>query len=213
MYDVAEILEEPGFLMVRAPGSSTWPSPGDTLFSIDPYLFDPVTTPIEILSCGYQRVTYLNGKLGCLFSEKSDIDALEQARVDLKDVDTPQAGESFDDWRARAAQNLSDPLATYLYSLGDGPLFEPEVLIYVGVVAPKCLPRRLGAVLYDCTALVRWDIGRLGAERRISEFLGSLGVRVGRIGMLDTVFWIGNGAPRLINTISDDDLVQVHAHR
>jgi len=198
-YDVAEILERLGFLMVREPGAPTWPAIGDPLFDVDPHLFETPTTPIEILSCGYQWTVFCSDTLGCLLSNPAEVAAVERATEALEHVDTAKDGESFDAWKARTAPQLPAALARFMYSFGDTPPWEPDTKIYDDVVWPPELTPRVAVVDYHCDGLVRWDMSRAEGERRIVEFLDLIGVRDARPRFLDDDFWHGDGSPRIIN--------------
>lgn len=203
-YDVAEILEVEGHLMARPLGADPWPGPGHRLFGIPPQGFEPTPQPIPILSCGFRFNSHLMDFFGVLLTRPEGIAAVRA----LEAVDVPDEDEPFDDWAARACEELSPTAAEACFEL-----FQLPVPCDMGVVrqvylSDEPLPREFAYIGCYLAELARHDVSQSTFEECLGRVLYALELRGFEIGEISIRFWQGTGGgDRLINAPPDGRLI------
>ncbi|MDX2198374.1 MAG: hypothetical protein SF069_05310 [Phycisphaerae bacterium] len=195
-YEVAEIHERPGFLMVRPVGEAAWPRPGDSWFDIDPYAFETPLEPIPIRSCGYV-LHNLGDYYGCIIDDGRAIDAIAVSEARFSDIDDVQAGESVDAWASRMRLDHDPRLAAFWYGHMQRAFVAPDIRVVDSIVAGTT-PARFAVVAYPVTELVRRETSLVDAARLIREYGEIFGVGL-EPKLLDDEYWTGTGEPRIIN--------------
>lgn len=97
-YEVAEIYDWPGHVMVRKPGERSWPVPGSSWFAWHEEEFEIPKRPIPILRCGFYWNDYLSSYFGITVTEPEVVCRFRA----LDEVDCPDEGEPFTAWHRRS---------------------------------------------------------------------------------------------------------------
>src|SRR5512143_3076783 len=77
-YEVAEIYEMEGHLMVREPGATEWPRPGSYRFGWHPDYFETSAEPIPIVSCGFEYNEFLTDFFGVILNRPPHIECVRE---------------------------------------------------------------------------------------------------------------------------------------
>jgi len=199
IYEVAEIYEHPGHVMVRAPGATKWPKPGDPTFNWHPCeVFEPTNEPIEILSCGYAYEDYCNDMFGVVIDNPSDVARLKhltdelQFRYELEDLDDYQT------WRNQFALHLPLWLAEAWYELETSST-NPDVAYFTNLIFGDGLKWLFVAVGFHYREMVTSDMRKAEAAQEVVGYLAKLRIQCPIPDHLSLQFWAGDGSPRLIN--------------
>jgi hypothetical protein len=193
-YEVAEIFEMDGHLMVRKPGQTRWPAPGEDGFGVHPEWFEYVDEPIPILSCGYEYNDTLCNYFGVLLDQPEHIEIVRA----LRRLEGPDDDQTFETWNARegagfpedAARALFDWLTNYPYDFG----WVSEALL---VDPPVNVPFAFMGAYGD--AVFRMDVRHADLKSCIDRVLRGFGIRDVEAGVIDCSYWRGTGKGRLIN--------------
>ncbi len=197
VYDVAEILEHPTHLMVREPGTSAWPAPGEDGFGLECDEVESCGKPIEIVSCGYEYVDFLINSVGFVVTDAPSVEALRAFRNFERGLDDyPLEAESIAQWRARCEIRNFEREASAIYGAWNSKVHMPEVFI-----GPKPFyplePWPFVAVCYSCDHIVRCDATRTEVARILAEFADALEIAAPPAEQLQLSYWAGDGRPRL----------------
>lgn len=201
-YEVAEIFEMEGHLMVRKPGEDRWPVPGSQGFGWMPEWFEPTEKPIPIISCGFRFNDFLTDFFGVILGPEQ----VEVVRA-LKDVSDPDDDEEFEVWRAREVAELPLEAAQNLFELMQLP-----VPLHFGAfqhvfLADEPLKSPFGFVGTFLAELARDDVSKDVVGEHLGRLLYSLEIRGFEVAEINLRFWEGTGGDRLINAPPDGRLV------
>jgi|GEM_PF-4728111 len=203
-YEVAEIFEAEGQLMVRPVGAERWPPPGHPFFGLQPEYFEPTDKPIPIVSCGFRHNSYLTDFLGALLTQPEHIELIRE----LERVDLPDEEERFARWVARAARDLSREAAQAYFELLKLPVPCDMGIIEQVYLVDEPLPERFAYIGCYLAELGRHDVRRATFETRLGDLLNALEIRGFEIGEIGLSFWQGTaGGERLINAPPDGRLI------
>jgi hypothetical protein len=198
IYDVAEIFEMEGHVMVRRPGEKRWPAPGSHLFGLHPEWFDSTSTPIPIVSCGYHYNEFLHDFYGVLLDHPELVDTIGKLRdIDVPDVDMD---EDFATWQKREAVSLPENGALRLYELLSLPV-PPSFGVFKHV---HLADERIGSPFAYAGAflaeLARGDVSTRTFSEQLGLLLYALEIDGFEVTEIDMSFWQGtDGGDRLIN--------------
>jgi hypothetical protein len=204
LYEVAEIYEMDGHLMVRAPGAARWPAPGEWGFGIHPEWFSPTSEPIPIISCGFYYNEFLIDFFGVTLQQRAHVDLVRL----LDAVDYPEDDELFESWRARAAAALPPECAEPLFRLQ-----HIRMPLHMGVaeqvfLADEGVGRSFAYVGTFLADLARRDMSRQMYAERLAPLLRAMGVQEFEIREVNLTYWQGtHGGDRLINAPPDGRLI------
>lgn len=203
-YEIAEIFEMEGHVMVQRPGETRWPCPGSPVFGIHPEWFEPTKAPIPIVSCGFRYHDYLCDFFGVILDRPEYVDVVGR----LKQVDCPDEDEEFDDWQRREAPDFSTDTALALYEFLRLPVpVDFGVCKYVFLADGKVNSpfAYAGAHL---AALARHRVTTDEFGQRLGQLLYSLEIRGFEVADIDLGYWEGTrGGDRLINASPDGGLI------
>lgn len=182
-YRVAEIFEDPGYLMVYSAANNKWPMPGDALFGLAPELFESSSTEIEIRSCGYTLNTLTYEMYGVALTDPSLVAACEAFEAAVLQHCQGQVAQSA---IIQSAQ---------LFASQVPETQQPTLLVYRDVAYPKC--ECLGFLGFWYKRMVEVNLMRDRANWIISAYTQAAEVKIdGSPGEIAVRFWCGDGSPR-----------------
>ena len=195
-YEVAEIYEARGHVMVRKPGERSWPVPGSPWFCWHDDEFETPERPIPILRCGFHLNDYLSSCFGIVVTEPKDVCTLRA----LDELDWPDEGEPFATWRRRAASTLEDVVARALYDVIESCAIHMGFMDRVFFSEPQ-LPPEFAYLGSDCVEMIRMDYSKTRVQREIDRFLAALNIPTQQARVLghDMSFWQGTAKDQLID--------------
>ncbi len=206
-YEVAEIFEHPWHIMLRKPGDTDWPRPGDPMFGWHPDFFERTETPIPIISCGYVYADHMSDCFGVLLDDPEAIakvqkfEEIEDAIVDQHDIAWVMDEEDYESWHTRMGHMYPNPVARCVYDLEQSPIGTPAIHIPENVhLTEHGLYLPFATVAYSTQEMVEHDVSNSQAQNNINTFLKSLsiGPHPARI-LYDVAWWSIDEKPRLIN--------------
>ncbi|MCK4341278.1 MAG: hypothetical protein KAY37_06090 [Phycisphaerae bacterium] len=202
-YEVAEIFEMDGYLMVRQPGERRWPVPGSRWFGWPPELFEPTELPLPIVSCGFKFNDFLTDFFGVILNQPEYI---EIART-LKDVGLPEEDEEYERWRTREAADFPHETVEFLYELLQLPVPWDFGVCENVFLADEPVKAPFGYMGCFLAELARHDVSTIAIEEHLGRFLAAFGVQGFEVTEINLPFWQGTGGERLINAPPDGRLI------
>ncbi len=203
-YEVAEIYELEGFLMVREPGATRWPRPGSHHFGWHPHYFELSAVPIPIVSCGFEANKVLTNFFGVLFTRPEHVACVRA----LKAIALPDDEEELDAWADRAAGDLPPERAEALFELLQLPALLQAGEFSQVFQADQPLGSRFAYLGWFLADLARAEVSRAQADDCLSRLIDVFDLSGVEVGELDVSFWQGtDGGDRLINAPPDGRLI------
>jgi hypothetical protein len=196
MYEVAMIHEDPGYVMIKSPGSDAWPKPGDPGFAYSFDLFERPSTPWEIATCGYDNVTYLCEQFGIMTTDPAEVAIVAAAKREFETLsDYPEEKESFSDWQKRCAAGVAEALAQWIYDVCSSGINPPDISVFDDIVWPAELRGSLAAVGYYLEHIVYWNLRASEVAPILTRFAKVIGIREVVPQRLDEWFWVPSRMP------------------